>query len=257
MSWEPDDACATLAASETETPPSAFFFTATDAPALIPHPLSRHFPRDAAVPLAGELQLWRFRCEWLPVPAPEGDAWLSKPERERARLHPNATLRKRFINARVAVRWIVGHLFDCAPRDIELRDDGGDRLRAHHPRDGRGISIDIAYGGIWIVLGIATTALGLSVVVPSPGLALDEPPEALRRRARRDSLHSALRDASVVIDERVLSSDEAASFTLEFARHGKWQMVDLPMGGKLRAAVVVAQPVARVWMIGWPKRTIR
>ncbi|MFT4069980.1 hypothetical protein [Paraburkholderia sp.] len=239
------------------TPPArttAHTAIVTDEPAFTPYPLSRHFPRHAALPRARELQLWRFRREWLPVPVQEGDTWLSRSERERARLHPNAALRKRFISARVVVRWIVGHLLGCEPRDVDLHDNGGDRLRVRDPRDGHGIAIDIAYGGIWIVIGIAATPLGLGVVVPAPGFALDEPSDESRRRARHDSLRSALRDAPVVIDQLLLSG-EAASFALDLAEHGEWHMLDLPMDGQVRAAVALAQPVTNVWMIGWPKRT--
>ncbi|WP_018435764.1 hypothetical protein [Paraburkholderia atlantica] len=32
----------------------------------------------------------------------------------------------------------------------------------------------------------------------------------------------------------------AASFSLELVRHGTWQLIDLPMGGKVRAAATVA-----------------
>ncbi|MEM5294286.1 hypothetical protein VSR82_08070 [Burkholderia sp. JPY481] len=49
----------------------------------------------------------------------------------------------------------------------------------------------------------------------------------------------------------------AASFSLELARHGKRQLIDLPMGGKVRPAATVAQPVDKVSMIGRPKRTAR
>jgi hypothetical protein len=226
---------------------------AADQPAFIPSALSRHFPRHAVVPRAGELHLWRFRREWLPVPVQEGDKWLSRSERERARLHPNVALRKRFVSARVVVRWIVGHLFGCEPRDVDLRDDGGDKLRARDPRDGRSIAIDISYGGIWIVIGIAATPLGLSVVVPMPGFAFDEPYDGSRRRARHDSLRSALRDAPVAIDQRLLSA-ETPSVALDLAEHGEWHLLDLPMGGEVRAAVALARPVTNVWMIGWPKR---
>ncbi|MCC8392677.1 hypothetical protein LJ656_08765 [Paraburkholderia sp. MMS20-SJTR3] len=227
------------------------------APPFTPVPLSRRFPRHTAMPRAGELQLWRFRCEWLPVPVPQGDTWLSKSERERARLHPNAALRKRFVSARVVVRWIVGNLFECEPREVRLFDDGGDKLRAHHPRDGRGIAIDIVYGGIWIVVGIATSALGLSVVMPTPGIAPGETPQRLRRRARHDSLRSALRDAPVEFDHTVLAFDGPACFTLDLAQYGEWHMLDLPMNGQLRAAVAVAQPLSEVSLIGWPKKTMQ
>jgi hypothetical protein len=231
---------------------------AAEEPALTAHPLSRHHPRSVTVPRVGELHLWRFRCEWLPVPVQEGDTWLPRSERERARLHPNAALRKRFISARVVVRWIVGHLFDCKPRDVDLHDDGNDKLRARDPRDGRTISIDIAYAGIWIVIAMAPTALGLSVVMPSlmasPALAFDGPHDDARQQARDDALRSALRHARVDIDSAWLSC-EPASFALDLAGHGWWHMLDLPMGGKIRAAIVVGQPVTAVSLFGWPKGT--
>jgi hypothetical protein len=202
------------------------------------------------------LHLWRFRCEWLPVPVQEGDSWLSKSERERARLHPNAALRKRFISARVVVRWIVGNLFDCEPQAVDLQDDGNEKLRARHPRDGRGITIDIAYGGIWIVIGVASATLGLSVVVPSPAAAPDETPEASQRRARYGSLCNALRYAPVDIDVELLFS-HSANGAFDLAEHGRWHVLDVPMAGKIRAAVALAQPamqrLTQVHAFGWPK----
>ncbi|WP_341316873.1 hypothetical protein WN982_36690 [Paraburkholderia sp. IMGN_8] len=222
------------------------------APEFVTHPLTRHYPRTVAVPRAGELHLWQFRCEWLPVPVQEGDSWLSKTERERARLHPNAALRKRFISARVVVRWIVANLFDCAPRAVDLQDDGNEKLRARHPHDGRGITIEIAYGGIWIVIGIASATLGLGVAVPSPGTAPDETPDGARRRARYSSLCNALRYAPVDIDLDLVLND-AASCAFDLAEHGRWHVLDLPMAGKIRAAVALAQPVTQVQAFGWPK----
>jgi hypothetical protein len=221
-------------------------------PAFLSHPLTRHYPRSVTAPRAGELHLWRFRCEWLPVPVQEGDSWLAKSERERARLHPNAALRKRFISARVVVRWIVGQLFDCEPRSVDLQDDGNEKLRARHPRDGRGITIDIAYGGIWIVIGIASATLGLSVVVPSPGAAPDETAEKSRRHVRYRSLCNALRYAPVDIDGELLSAGPA-NCAFDLADHGYWHMLDLPMSGKIRAAVALAQPLTVVHTFGWPK----
>jgi len=228
---------------------------ATALPAFRSHPLTRQYPHTVAAPRAGELHLWRFRCEWLPVPVQEGDTWLSKAERERARLHPNAALRKRFISARVVVRWIVGNLFECEPQHVELQDDGNEKLRARHPHDGRGITIDIVYGGIWIVIGMASATLGLSVVTPSPGSAPDESSDAARRRARYSSLCNALRYAPVDIDGALLLSDRS-SCALELGEHGYWYVLDLPMGGKIRAAVAIAQQVTMVHTFGWPKGVV-
>jgi hypothetical protein len=222
------------------------------APQLALHPLKHHDSRGVGAPGAGELHLWRFRCEWLPVAVQEGDMWLSKAERERARLHPNPALRKRFVSGRVVTRWIVAHLFDCDPHSVDLQDDGNEKLRARHPHDGRDIVIDVAYGGIWIVIGVASARLGLSVVVPAPGTALDHAHQDFRQRARYDSLCNALRPASVDIDRGLLSGDATAS-AFDLAGHGRWHVLDLPMSGKIRAAVALAHPVTRVHAFGWPK----
>ena len=225
------------------------------APQFVSHPLTRHYPQRVAALRAGELHLWRFRCEWLPVPVQEGETWISKGERERAKLHPNSALRKRFISARVVTRWIVANLFDCEPHAVDLQDDGNEKLRTRHPHDGRGITIDIAYAGIWIVIGIASTTLGLSVVVPSPGAALDEAQENSRQRARYGSLCNALRYAPVDVDLDLLSSN-TASCAFDLAEHGRWHVLDLPMSGKIRAAVAIAQPVTQVHAVGWPKALV-
>ncbi|RKE37721.1 hypothetical protein B0G76_3995 [Paraburkholderia sp. BL23I1N1] len=225
------------------------------APEFVSHSLTRHHPRSVVAPCAGELHLWRFRCEWLPVPVQEGEAWLSKVERERARLHPNSALRKRFVTAHVVTRWIVANLFDCEPRAVDLQDDGNEKLRARHPHDGRGITIDIAYGGIWIVIGIASAALGLSIVVPSPGAAIDDTPDDSRRSARYGSLRNALRFAPLDIDLDLLSSDAAVG-AFDLAEHGRWHVLDLPMSGKICAAAALAQPVTLVHAFGWPKALV-
>ncbi|REE22893.1 hypothetical protein B0G71_6121 [Paraburkholderia sp. BL27I4N3] len=252
-SRESREVAAERSAGESAVQPAS---VAPPAAAFLCHPLTRSYPYNVAAPRAGELHLWRFRCEWLPVPVQEGDTWLSKSERERARLHPNAALRKRFISARVVVRWIVGNLFDCEPNAVDLRDDGNEKLQARHPRDGRSITIDIAYGGIWIVIGVASATLGLSVVVPSPGAAPDETPEASRRRARYGSLCNALRYAPVDIDIELLFSHTATG-AFNLAEHGRWHVLDIPMAGKIRAAVALAQPATQplthVHTFGWPK----
>lgn len=223
-----------------------------NAPTFVSHSLTRHFPGTVCVPRAGELHVWRFRCEWLPVAVQEGDSWLSKNERERARLHPNAALRKRFVSARVVVRWIVGNLFACEPRAVDLQDDGSEKLRARHPHDGRGITIDIAYGGIWIVVGIAPAMLALGITLPPPGALPDLMAGRERARARYASLCNALRYAPEDVDMNLLYT-EAAWCAFDLADHGHWHIVDLPMGGKVHAAVALAQPATKVHTFGWPK----
>ena len=217
-----------------------------------PRPI-RLAPADAAlpaprrVPRAGELHLWRFRCEWLPVPVQEGETWLSKGSANARGCIPNSALRKRFVSARVVTRWIVANLFDCEPHAVDLQDDGSEKLRARHPHDGRGITIDIAYGGIWIVIGIASTACSASAsLCRAPGAVLDEAPEASRQRARyaqpvqRVALcagryRSWICSRAMPHAVRSISPNMAAGI----CSICRWV-------GKVRAAVALAQPATKV-----------
>jgi hypothetical protein len=106
------------------------------------------------------------------------------------------------------------------------------------------------------VIGVASATLGLSVVVPSPGAAPEETPEASQRRARYGSLCNALRYAPVDIDVELLFS-HSANGAFDLAEHGRWHVLDVPMAGKIRAAVALAQPamqrLTQVHAFGWPK----
>jgi hypothetical protein len=55
----------------------------------------------------------------------------------------------------------------------------------------------------------------------------------------------------VDIHSHLLSSDTTSS-ALDLAQHGLWHLLDLPMSGKIRAAVALAQPVTQVHTFGWP-----
>jgi hypothetical protein len=251
-----------------------------------PHRLTRQYPSWIDVPRPGELHLWRFRSGWLPVSIQEGEQWLSEVERERARLNPNSALRKRFVGGRVVLRWIVANLFNMAPHEVPFIDGPADRASVQLAANGQPVTIDIAYGGIWIVIAIASSALGLGVTMPAPGgehlnESLSEdmneniregvrrtsiwPPaapdshegrfryaEESVQAARYSSLSNALKRPSIEISPQALRDNAVASF-IDLPSEGRWHIVDVPMPGKIRAAVAVAQPVTRIHAFGWPK----
>ncbi|HEY4296172.1 MAG TPA: hypothetical protein VGM85_06840 [Paraburkholderia sp.] len=226
------------------------------------------------MPRPGELHLWRFRCGWLPVSIQEGESWLSDTERERARLNPNSALRKRFVAGRVVLRWIVANLFNLAPHQVQFVDGPADQPGVQLTHDGYPVTVDIAYGGIWIVIGVASATLGLGVAMPTPGgesvlpegarasiwpsgdPALHEPrihvADESVRSARYSSLSSALKRPPIDVEPQALREHAAATF-VELPAAGRWHVVDVPMPGKIRAAVSVAQPVSRIQAFGWPK----
>jgi hypothetical protein len=238
------------------------------------HRMTRQYPSWVAVPRPGELHLWRFRSGWLPVSIQEGDQWLSDAERERARLNPNSALRKRFVGARVVLRWIVANLFNTMPQQVQLVHGHADRTGVQLAADGHPVMIDIAYGGIWIVIAIASSALGLGVTMPAPGgenalpevrrtsiwpsAAPDRHEERFRyaeesvQVARYNSLSNALKRPSIEVAPQALRGNSVATF-VELPSAGRWHIVDVPMPGKIRAAVSVAQPVTRIQAFGWPK----
>jgi hypothetical protein len=239
-----------------------------------PHRMTRQYPSWVEVPRPGELHLWRFRSGWLPVSIQEGDQWLSEAERERARLNPNSALRKRFVGARVVLRWIVANLFNTTPHEVQFIDGPADQASVQLTADGHPVTIDIAYGGIWIVIAIASSALGLGVTMPAPGgenvipevrrtsiwpsAETDSHEDRFRyaeesvQAARFSSLSNALKRPSIEVSPQALSDNAVATF-VDLPSAGRWHIVDVPMPGKIRAAVSVAQPVKRIQAFGWPK----
>ncbi|MGC2968915.1 4'-phosphopantetheinyl transferase family protein [Paraburkholderia aspalathi] len=238
------------------------------------HRMTRQYPSWIDVPRPGELHLWRFRAGWLPVSIQEGDRWLSETERGRARLNPNSALRKRFVAARVVLRWIVANLLDLAPHEVKFIDDHAEQPGVQLPPDSHPVAIDIAYGGIWIVIGIASGALGLGVAMPTPGNETAIPGEARAsiwptgmpdrhadrfryadealQSARYSSLSNALKRPSIDIEPLALRANVTATF-VDLPAAGRWHVVDVPMPGKIRAAVSIAHPVKSIQAFGWPK----
>jgi hypothetical protein len=242
--------------------------------AFVPQRLPRQYPSELRPPHAGELHLWRFRYGWLPVTVQKGESWLSDSERERARLGPNAALLKRFIAARVVLRWIASHLLDTDPRSVQIVDGqparGGIRLLT----DSAPLCADIAYGGIWIVIGIASTSLGIGVTMPTPGTSVALPAAArssvwtlsMPARVQETPRHAdhdqhqarvhSLSGASPFVPgdgmQGGLAGVAGARFvTVEPA--GRWHVIDVPMPGEIRAAVSVSQPVKEIRAFGWTK----
>ena len=222
------------------------------------HRMTRQFPDWITAPRPGELLLWRFRCGWLPVPIHESEQWLSDSERERARLNPNSALRKRFVCGRLVLRWIAANLFDLTPDEVQFSDGHADQTSVQLVADGYPVAIDIAYGGFWIVIGVASAALGLGITMPAPGgeIAITQDgfgyAEESVLSTRYSSLSNASKRSSTEFPAHALAGHATAAF-VDLAAAGRWHVVDVPMPGKIRAAVSIGQPVPRIQALGWPK----
>jgi hypothetical protein len=219
-------------------------------------------------PKDGELLLWRFRPEWHLVSKDEAYARLSKAELARVRSHPNPALGKRFAVGRAVMREILAHMVGCAPGDVELTEDERGQLRLANAGPREPIEIAIAYAGIWIVIGVSTSPLGLATRVPTlPDNAASGHPEATTRSrrtkasrsietrsgVRHDSLTIAAGTPVLNADAHVLRQD-SASFVIDTPGAMRWHILDLPMPGIISAAAAVAQPLTRVLAFGWAGR---
>ncbi|MBN3858676.1 hypothetical protein G3N59_35325 [Paraburkholderia sp. Ac-20340] len=254
--------------------------SASNSPVFTTHRLTRRYPAQLKMPDAGVLHLWRFRASWLPVAIHESEKWLSDAERNRARFHPNAALRHRYIASRVMLRWIGANLTGLPPREVQIVDGHGEHRGAQIVVGDRCLSVDIAFGGIWVLIGIGPSTLGLGITMPRPGSetsgaedlarasvwefaqastrrqqedASRRHADALRRTARHTSLSGAMRveDATAAGDDLDELDEDSPAVWIDLADEGRWHVIDVPMPGEIRGAISVAQPVRQIHAVGW------
>lgn len=242
---------------------------------FIPHAIGSDEARASCVmPSPGELRLWRFRADWHLVSCDDARAWLSPAERHRSKhLHSDA-LPKRFLVSRTVLRRILSRMLDRPPEAIALSDsdDGQPRLLATQPSVE--LSIHIATAGIWVIIGISTTCLGIGTVIPSPGSsagaatmmldlgALPQSsvlerlfPDVCTDRQQRARCTSMMRLAAKgwLPLSPVLTSECVASSTIVNAHGECCHVLDVPMPGTISAAVALTQNATRVDAFGWLK----
>jgi len=187
-------------------------------------------------PAPGEVCLWLVPSEFRFASASNIGNWLSPAERKRARLHPNSALGRRFGVARATLRLVLSHMLHCEPDQVGVEDEPGERIVVTHPLVEGTIHVDVAYSGIWIVIAVASTRIGLGLTVETIGA------------------HDT--------DARQLMWGEAARIGRLRAAHGTmhddasppdWRGLTLPMPGGICGVLVVDQPVARVQAFGWER----
>lgn len=222
---------------------------------FVPHPAIHRSLAPEALPSPGKLILSRSRAKWPSISRGEALSWLSLSERERARHYPNRALAKRYLISRTVLRRMLSGMLDCSPRAVALADGayGHPSLCGMDAADG--LCIHVAYAGVWIIIGVSSTALGIGAVVPVVGRSasakarsgddaasrnaarttrsLPNGDSDAQRRARQNSLAS-LADESLV-PESVISAPNAAAFAADTSRGQHCQILDLPMPGKIAA----------------------
>ncbi len=239
-------------------------------PQFLPLRMNETLSLSQCTPAPGEIFMFRFRSPWQRVSAHDSAQWLTQDETRRAALLPSPALRYRYISSRVVLRLAAARMLGCQPDAVDLRDDARGRMFAQDATGDAVLCADIAYAGVWIMLGISASYLGLGTSLPSYKMASDDesllpgrvsgqvspPSDGLlfsRQRARDNSLLSAAGHRSA-IDYSNLALSESAPALASMSGGGSWFVFDLPMPGQLCASVCSSTPLSTVFAFGWSKR---
>ena len=239
-------------------------------PQFLPLRMNETLLLGPCTPAPGEIFVFRFRSQWQRVSAHDSAQWLTQDETRRAALLPSPALRYRYISSRAVLRLAVARMLGCQPDAVELRDDARGRMFAQDATGDLVLCADIAYAGVWIMLGISASHLGLGTSLPSYKMASDDhaplpsrvagqvlaPSDGLffsKQRARDNSLLSAAGHRTAIDHSNVALGGSAPALA-EVSKGEPWYVFDLPMPGQLCASVCSSAPLSTIFAFGWSKR---
>lgn len=217
------------------------------------------------LPEPGELHLWRFRPQWNAASRQDIPWIVSDGEQNRARRGYSRALSKRYLTGRALLRSILSDMLACPPERLQLKDTPDGQPELVHPVPPRKLSIQVAYAGIWILVGMSATEFGMRAAAPP---AYDRPPD----RTASDGDTRALSGSDIAADAKGLVHRTTAAILCEtpsterlpklVAQNGTvliaeesngnhLHVIDLPMPGHLSAAVATREPVSSILAYGW------
>ncbi|MDR5798696.1 MULTISPECIES: hypothetical protein [unclassified Caballeronia] len=141
----------------------AFYINGLD---FIARPAKFKYAACIDLPVRGTLTLWRFRAEWLSTSREQAYSWLSAAELRRAKNYPNSALSKRYLVGRSMLRLILSRMLDCDPKSVVLADGTDGQPVMTSPQARGKVRIHVANAGIWMIVGLSQTDLGIGVVFP-------------------------------------------------------------------------------------------
>ncbi|WP_250516177.1 hypothetical protein, partial [Caballeronia sp. INDeC2] len=156
---------------------------------------------------------------------------LSRAERYGAGVHAIGGGGGGWGGARATLRLVLSHMLHCEPREVGVGDEPGERIVVTHPLVEGAIHVDVAYSGIWIVIAVASTRIGLGLTVEASG--------AHDAAARKHMWEEAARIG------RTRAGDDGSP--------ADWRALTLPMPGGICGVLVVDKPVARGQAFGWER----
>lgn len=117
-------------------------------------------------PDQGELILWRFRADPHVRKRRETRETLNSLNHACCRRFPNAAQNKLYVASRLALVQILANMLECSPDQLMLQEDSEHQPKLNSPAAGKMLSIRIAFAGIWIVIAISRSELGIAAGLP-------------------------------------------------------------------------------------------
>lgn len=217
---------------------------------FVPYGASERLIAACRLPAPGELVLWRMRVDWQAVSPGKPQAWVAPEERRKAAHFPSAGLARQYLVGHAALRRLLAAMLQCSGEQIHFVDrlDGGIDMVAPALPDPPGVHI--ARAGIWIIVGVSAGRVGIGSAMPATNQPLDDDTaDHFRSRAWQASL-AALTGAPFAAEDWSVIACGATNL-VTCADATRYQTLDLPMQGKLFAAVALASPVWQVRAYGW------
>jgi hypothetical protein len=240
---------------------------------FVPHRAKASPPGSIDLPSHGQLILWQFRADWHLISRDEARTWLSVDERSRAKHYPNSALAKRYLVGRAMLRRILSGMLACEPQAIALSNGSDEQPQIFRAEPHRNVRLHVTYAGVWIMIGLSSTDVGIGAVMPVPSTSSTESPpviQSLRETAttlplqlfpevygapqQRWARHASLaRLASIGVlgPEPAILTEYGAATVVHTANDQRCHVLDLPMPGEIAAAVAVPQLVTRIDAFGW------
>lgn len=214
------------------------------------------------VPEPGELHLWRFQSQWNVTSRQNIPLIVSDSEQSRARRGYSPALSRRYLAGRALLRSILSTILVCPPERLQLEDSPDGQPELVHPVSPRKLTIQVAYAGIWILIGMSASEFRISAAAPSPQTSFGQrdaggPAAASTNDVAevQDLTHrtsaATLCGSPPATQLPKLVAQNGAALIAEDANGNYLHVIDLPMPGRLSAAVATREPVSRILAYGW------
>ncbi|WP_027796675.1 4'-phosphopantetheinyl transferase family protein [Paraburkholderia acidipaludis] len=204
--------------------------------------------------------IWRLGASWDYLSCEEASLWLSREESARMRRHRNPSFSRRYVIARASLRHLLADALGKAPQALDLADDEHGQPVLREPALAQPPALRIAFAGIWITIGISADAFGLETIMPGTGRESTAPlARGPRGMAQADLDCARAACASQLLAQPVdladpLCTQRIGAVSVHQLERSLFKVIDLPMPGRISAAVATPLSTSTIHAYGWLSR---